>query len=174
MNSPGTFQFRRRFLIVSISQKKFSDPAQRRSRPGWLASTLAFMAVTLAGCQKLPSRAQLQQYQVENEKLLGELRSQKKRADDLASSNAQLAERLDEAERHLAQLPGSRSNNRITSDSFSSRRSAIDLPSGLGSPIPDPKSLSSPASFGRSTKLESGQLDRNQDAPRWKPIPKRP
>ncbi len=51
----------------------------------------------------MASHAQFQQAQMDNERLLSELRSHKKRADELQAKNEQLAQRLDESERLLAE-----------------------------------------------------------------------
>ncbi len=127
--------------------------------------------VVTTGCQKFPSQVQLQQYQMENEKLLGELRAQKRRAEELEQKNSQLAQRLDETERLIAQGSSGSPASRLSSNTSSSRR---NLSPGAGARptfAPDPQSLGNPpASFGHLNPSTSGSAS----APKWKPITKRP
>lgn len=56
----------------------------------------------LTGCQRWPGSQQARQFQIDSDRLLGEFRAQKKRADELASKNQILEDRLAESEKVLA------------------------------------------------------------------------
>lgn len=78
--------------------------------------------VFLTGCQQWPGSQAAKQYQADSERLLGEFRAQKKRADDLAAQNQVLEQRLAESEKGLARqnLAGGR-NSRSSGSSPSMR-----------------------------------------------------
>ena len=136
-----------------------------------LVSWILVCLVSTAGCQKFPSQVQLQQYQMENEKLLGELRAQKRKAEELEQKNSQLAQRLDETERLVAQSGTASPSSRISSNGSSSRRTYTPGAGTRSSFAPDPQSLGSPpATFGH-LKQDDASVS---NAPKWKPISKRP
>ncbi len=141
--------------------------------------------LTFVGCQQWPRTAQFQQAQMDNERLLSELRSHKKRADELQAKNEQLAQRLDESERLLARTQSNRPTNRLSSaengsGKFSLPTTSADagLPYGPkgGTGLQDPKSLD--PSFGRPAPrvLDNSGSSRNisPEAPKWRPARKNP
>ncbi|XZE45903.1 hypothetical protein SH467x_001162 [Pirellulaceae bacterium SH467] len=66
------------------------------------------------GCQKWPGSQQASQFQIDRERLLGEFRAEKKRAEDLAARNRMLEQRLAESEKAIARqnLAEGRPSNR--------------------------------------------------------------
>jgi hypothetical protein len=69
----------------------------------FIARILVFvLCVGAAGCQRWPGVQQARQFQIDSERLLGEFRAQKKRADELAAKNQLLEQRLAESEKSLA------------------------------------------------------------------------
>lgn len=78
---------------------------------------LFLVCVFGAGCQRWPGSQQARQFQIDSDRLLGEFRAQKKRADELASKNQLLEERLAESEKVLARqnLVGNRSKSNSSS-----------------------------------------------------------
>lgn len=89
---------------------------------------LLLVCVFGAGCQRWPGSQQARQFQIDSDRLLGEFRAQKKRADELASKNQLLEERLAESEKILARqnLVGNRSKS--SSSSGGSRLMIGDSP----------------------------------------------
>ncbi|AMV32510.1 hypothetical protein VN12_10325 [Pirellula sp. SH-Sr6A] len=63
---------------------------------------LCLVLIGATGCQKWPGSQQASQFQIDRERLLGEFRAEKKRAEDLAARNRMLEQRLAESEKAIA------------------------------------------------------------------------
>ncbi|MCU0720300.1 MAG: hypothetical protein MUC83_11400 [Pirellula sp.] len=153
------------------------------------APKLALLALSLAifsGCQQFPwpGSQQAKQFQVDSERILGEFRAQKKRADELAAKNQQLEARLAETEKSLARQnlqslaqsnsSSSRNNRQGSSTSNPAKGRLFVGPPDDDPGLPDtPPSMSglltSSGGFSRTDKNLSDTGD-NKESPQWRPV----
>lgn len=167
-----------------------SQPANRKHQPR--NQNLSFWALIgslvlfCSGCQQFPwpGSQQAKQFQVDSERILGEFRAQKKRADELAAKNQQLEARLAQTEKSLARQnlqslsqsnSSSTRNNRRGSNSDTSPNSRMFV----GPPDDDPGLPDTPPSMAGLLTSGGGfsKVDRDQgtaapdkDAPQWRPV----
>ena len=132
------------------------------------------LLVTFSGCRKFPGPAQMQQFQIDNERLLSEFRAQKKRADDLQARNDQLTHRLNESESTLARVQGSSPANRVSSNDAGRsplRANSLGGSSGLGI---DPRLLPPGSGTLERPSAAGGTSPTPADGMKWRPIRKKP
>ena len=149
------------------------------------ASSFGLVAVLIAltcssGCKQWPNSPQMQQSQMDNERLLSELRAQKKRADETQARLEQAQRRVDEVERLYAKNYNSIPSNRLSSaDPNLGRSSSPGLPSTQGSSSvsrSDPKSLEPRSNqTGLGSGLAGTESNRSSsETPKWRPARKGP
>ncbi len=134
------------------------------------------MAVLLLalGCQNGPMSGRMQQYQLENERLLSEFRAQKRENDQLRADRNRLLQQQAETEKLAAKLQSQLNSGRTANGSNSSRfdggsfalkdsplNGSPRTPSGSGTPgLPNDSRESSPRSATNPAQLQ------------WRPIRK--
>jgi hypothetical protein len=162
------------------------------SRIGFILrlAALALVGSVCPGCQQFPwpGSQQAKQFQVDSERILGEFRAQKKRADELATKNQQLEARLAETEKSLARQNLQSLSQSNSSSSRNNRKGNTANNSGsnsgnnrlfVGPPDDDPGLPDTPPSM--SGLLTSGggfsKADRdynnasdNKESPQWRPV----
>ena len=117
-----------------------------------LTSLALFAAVsTSVGCKSASSFFGDRQLQNENTRLLSEFRTQKNRADQLASRNQQLESRLGESEKMVAQMFPGKPLGRLSSNTQRPQNYQ------LGSRSIDPKSLPNNSISTGEMELSNGQ-----------------
>jgi hypothetical protein len=150
------------------------------------------MCIIFTGCQRWPGSQQARQFQIDSDRLLGEFRAQKKRADELASKNQFLEERLAESEKVLARQNLAGNRGKSNSSSGGSRLMIGDSPESDSKLSRNNSSRSTGASrfenFERRelpdrTPGTAGVLTSSRDdmdlvgdpnrSPQWRPINKR-
>lgn len=143
-----------------------------------------FFLVPATGCQRMPwpGSQQARQFQADSERLLGEFRAQKKRADELAARNQQLEARLAESEKSLArqnlqslsQSGGASSRNNRNRRPDESESRLFVGPSEDDSGLPDaPPSISGLLTSGGGFSNPSGrasEMPASKDSPQWRPV----
>ncbi|XZE19498.1 hypothetical protein SH449x_004818 [Pirellulaceae bacterium SH449] len=143
-----------------------------------------FLLFPATGCQRMPwpGSQQARQFQADSERLLGEFRAQKKRADELAARNQQLEARLAESEKSLArqnlqslsQSGGASSRNNRNRRSEDSQSRLFVGPSEEDSGLPDaPPSISGLLTSGGGFSNPSGrspEMPAGKDSPQWRPV----
>lgn len=138
------------------------------------------------GCQQFPwpGSQQAKQFQVDSERILGEFRAQKKRADDLAAKNQQLESRLAETEKSLARqnLQSLSQSNSSSSRNNRKGNSNSNLANGrlfVGPPDENPGLPDTPPSMSGLLTSSGGfsKTDRDLDkpgdgkeSPQWRPV----
>jgi hypothetical protein len=152
-------------------------------------SALLVLALSFCtGCQQLPwpGSQQAKQFQVDSERILGEFRAQKKRADDLAAKNQQLETRLAETEKSLARQnlqslsqsnsSSSRNNRKGNSNSNPAKGrlfvGAPDDDPGLPDAPPSMSGLlTSSGGFSKTDRdLNNSSDNDNKESPQWRPV----
>lgn len=158
---------------------------------------IALVGSFCPGCQQFPwpGSQQAKQFQVDSERILGEFRAQKKRADELATKNQQLEARLAETEKSLARQnlqslsqsnsSSSRNNRRgNTASNSSNNPGSISGNNRLfvGPPDDDPGLPDTPPSmsglltsgggFSKSDRDYGNTSDNNanKESPQWRPV----
>lgn len=167
-----------------------SQPANQKHQPKnqnipfW--TLIGSLVVICSGCQQFPwpGSQQAKQFQVDSERILGEFRAQKKRADELAAKNQQLEARLAQTEKSLARQnlqslsqsnsSSSRNNRRGTANDNSQNNRMFVGPPDDDPGLPDtPPSmaglLTSGAGFSRVDR-DRDTAATDKDAPQWRPV----
>lgn len=152
-------------MLCEPSIRRFHYPMQLRSL--LIGGALLGLALS-TGCKSVPGTSAYQQSQFENEQLLSEFRAQKRRADELQIRNEQLAQRLDESERRLAQTQGNTPSSRVSSNDFG-RTPLRSNTLGNQKPVSvDPRLLPP----GSSTNAP-GVLENSNGSLKWRPSRKK-
>jgi hypothetical protein len=143
-----------------------------------------FFLLPATGCQRMPwpGSQQARQFQADSERLLGEFRAQKKRADELAARNQQLEARLAETEKSLArqnlqslsQSGGASSRNNRNRRPEDSKSRLYFGPSADDSGLPDaPPSISGLLTSGGGFSNQPGrasEIPASKASPQWRPV----
>lgn len=152
--------------------------AFKKSRSIAIAVCLSSALTIISGCQNGPMLGRMQQYQLENERLLSEFRSQKKEVEQLRADRTRLLQQQAETEKLAAKLQSQLSNgNAFASQNKTGRTDvgtgATRTPNELSSfdrnrtndRLPSSPSLSKPDSSSPRSAL-------NADSFKWGPRPK--
>ena len=160
---------------MAVSMNAFKTPVMLRSCSGWV---LCFAMAT--GCQNGPMSGRMQQYQMENERLLSEFRSTKKENEQLRADRSRLLQQQAETEKLAAKLQSQlsggkslaaqnlagRSDFSLGSSKTSSDRTAFD---NRRTTDRFPQAGNLPKSDSNSPSPRSAS---NADALQWRPIRK--
>ncbi|MFN7876598.1 MAG: hypothetical protein ACK5PB_14865 [Pirellula sp.] len=171
-------------LIMNSTQSKRAKHALIGFIPRSAILSLALGICT--GCQQFPwpGSPQAKQFQVDSERILGEFRAQKKRADELAARNQQLEARLAETEKSLARQnlqslsqsnsSSSRNNRKNTATSTPSKSQLNVSPPDDDPGLPDvPPSMAGLLTSGGGFSRIGGAVDNQSDqkgSPQWRPV----
>ena len=112
--------------------------AFKTPRPSVIALYLLSALTVCSGCQNGPMLGRMQQYQLENERLLSEFRAQKKEVELLRADKTRLLQQQAETEKLAAKLQSQLSNSK----SLASQNNAGKTDVGIGGTRP-PNELSS-------------------------------
>lgn len=141
---------------------------------------LVLFLASVTGCQNGPKFGRMQQYQLENERLLSEFRSQKKENEKLRADRSRLLQQQAETEKLAAKLQSQLKGGRTLTAQSQSDRSDFGLGSLKGSnsqssfdsrPVTDPFTKSNGLSKPDASNL-SPRSASNAESLQWRPIRK--
>lgn len=145
-----------------------------------LASCVVFLLAISVGCQNGPMSGRMQQYQLENERLLTEFRSQKKENEQLRADRTRLLQQQAETEKLAAKLQSQLSgNNTLTAQSPAGRSplgTAGARTVGERSPFenlqPSDRLSQTPSNARLDSSTRNSRSALNEDELQWRPIRK--
>jgi hypothetical protein len=188
---PRNPKFARKIAVADASALIMNSNQSQRVNHALIGfiPRLAMLVLSLAictGCQQFPwpGSQQAKQFQLDSDRILGEFRAQKKRADELAAKNQQLEARLAETEKSLARqnlksLSQSNSSSSRNSRTSGSTNSPAKSQLYVSPPEDDPGMPDVPPSMaglltsgGGFSKIERDQNNQSdqKESPQWRPV----
>lgn|GEM_PF-6310081 len=145
-----------------------------------LACCVVFLLAMSIGCQNGPMSGRMQQYQLENERLLTEFRSQKKENEQLRADRTRLLVQQAETEKLAAKLQSQLSGNKTLTAQLPAGRSNLGSAGartvGERSPFdnlqPSDRLSQTPSNARLDSSTRNSRSAQNEDALQWRPIRK--